>query len=585
MSHRPRREGTVKDFKLLAQGKMSQPDMDDIGADEVQSVKSGKSGRSAKSTKSTKSKKTSKSKEVDYTQQEIQEIDQKLESLQKNIDSDPAYLTMVHESVSRKFGDKFVTEEPIPETMDEKTFEELKRVHSEEIKIMNERDAQLNRRQELIEMRDVLALKRAALEVKVEEQRIQERETAVHYAKKMMEVEKRKVLLELEEEKVRKERETYMKDAVVKTEGGPQGFIPDQEVEARTKHWVLHGTAGAVKDGMGDGKPATEVRRKVITDKKEGTSVVSETPASLTGSQVMIRDLRRQLVETQQQLATQKQQVQEEHLARIPGGMPRLKKMGLISKQAWDDLLPPRQGVPPNEAERKKLREEEGNGSAANAGKDDHGILLQQHNTCEGCGDKNKVKSGKFAKSNVNLKIQEQWPHLSVMRKYTKRTTFESMDFETYVAGESKIILDMKDRRAAHGRLELMCKLAHWLCRCRDWPTIKGLYEAVLDSIELGEEDWYSDFGHYEMMVPQLLNKELPHKQVHGRPDTHNRNDTYWCKAFQRGSCMERNLHFAQLKPDEPAVVVQHICAACFQKEGKRMEHAEIDCTHKKAEK
>ena len=41
-----------------------------------------------------------------------------------------------------------------------------------------------------------------------------------------------------------------------------------------------------------------------------------------------------------------------------------------------------------------------------------------------------KVKSGKYARSNINIKIQEQWPHLNVLRKYTRRTSFEQLDFE-----------------------------------------------------------------------------------------------------------------------------------------------------------
>ena len=35
-------------------------------------------------------------------------------------------------------------------------------------------------------------------------------------------------------------------------------------------------------------------------------------------------------------------------------------------------------------------------------------------------GTKQKIKSGKFAKCNANLIWVESWPHISVLKKYTK---------------------------------------------------------------------------------------------------------------------------------------------------------------------
>ena len=102
------------------------------------------------------------------------------------------------------------------------------------------------------------------------------------------------------------------------------------------------------------------------------------------------------------------------------------------------------------------------------------------------CGNDKSLKSGKFVKTNLKIKVQEQWPHINVLRKYTKRTTFDNLDLEPFVAGETRIIAGMNDYRLAHGRLKFLSQLMHWLCKCKDWGQVKGMYEAVMESIELG---------------------------------------------------------------------------------------------------
>ena len=130
---------------------------------------------------------------------------------------------------------------------------------------------------------------------------------------------------------------------------------------------------------------------------------------------------------------------------------------------------------------------------------------------CELCvkdGEKGKLKSGKYAKNNLNIKKQEQWLHMNLLHKYVKQCSFDSLDFEQFVAGETKTILLLEDRNVAFKRLELLSKLAHWLCHCRDWMVVKGLFEAILEAVELGEEDWFSDFGHYEHMITLRMGVE-----------------------------------------------------------------------------
>ena len=212
------------------------------------------------------------------------------------------------------------------------------------------------------------------------------------------------------------------------------------------------------------------------------------------------------------------------------------------------------------------------------------GQLFSQVHMCCSNVETSKVKSGKYAKSHVNLKCQELWPHMHVLRKYTKRVSFDNLDFESFVAGETRIIYTMDDQAQAMGRLRLLCRLAHWTCKCRDWPLIRGLYEAVIESVELGEEDWTSDFSHYETMIPpgpsaQQARLEIRDSKVKEKDRTW---EVFWCKGFQHNQCTEKAPHMSVLKPDEPPVPVVHECAYCLQKEHHRMEHQECECLAKR---
>ena len=557
MTGRPRRVSNVKNYKLLAEGRtnMEGTEGNKEGPKEGADTTSLKSGRSGKSTRSKKtSKQTAKETE---TRKEIQEIDGQIEDLNKKIDNNPAFLTITEEAIRKKYGERYITESEIEgDLTDDKVYSDLKKTHQEEISLMENREKELKRRQELVDLRDALMKKRVQLELMIEAQKLQEREAMLDCQQQYMLFERRKLEVQKREEEMKSEGEQLQK-----LMGRPPKEVPDTGSLQRTEQWVAQqfGKTGSTRGKCREAAP----------------SVVGSQAASMTGSQVVIRELQQKLQKAQEQIQNQELQAREGYLTRYPEGMPRLKKMGLIAQHAHEDRQEPYRGgtgnFKPNVAELKKMGE---TGDEAEEGKDN------PDQQCHMCTlDNSKVKSGKYVKSNINLKIQEQWPHINVIRKYTKRTTFEAMDYEVFVAGETRIILGMKDRVAARGRLDFLCKLSHWLCKCRDWPAIKGLYEAVLESIELGEDSWYSDFTHYEMMVPQQTKTDK--EKDRENKENKLRSDTYWCKPYQRGACSEKNPHMAQLRPDDPPVAVQHICAACYQRDGRRLEHQENECSKK----
>ena len=153
-----------------------------------------------------------------------------------------------------------------------------------------------------------------------------------------------------------------------------------------------------------------------------------------------------------------------------------------------------------------------------------------------------------------------------------------------FVAGETRIISNVRDGEERRGRLNVLCKLAHWLCRCKDWGLVRGLFEAIIESVEMGEALWTDDFSHYEMMLPAGAGQMMEVKrewEEHRKPKER-KIEVYWCKAYQRGGCTDKSPHMAHIRAEDPPVPVIHMCAHCFQRDNRREDHPEQDCPSKK---
>ena len=172
------------------------------------------------------------------------------------------------------------------------------------------------------------------------------------------------------------------------------------------------------------------------------------------------------------------------------------------------------------------------------------------------------------------------WPHTAVSKKYIKRTSFVLLDYKGFIAGESKVIYFMLARGDANGigRLRVMTLIAHWFTKTRNWQAIKSLYESILEEVEMGEREWLDDFSGYETMLPTMGSGVQSENQF----KVNKKIEVYWCKQFQSNACDQGSPHMAQIKLDEPAVPVLHICVYCWSNFRKWKEHAEIDCMAKK---
>ena len=335
----------------------------------------------------------------------------------------------------------------------------------------------------------------------------------------------------------------------------------------------------AALQGTPRAPPMTASQQKIarleeeIREKEKAIKATQGKP-QISASQQRINELEKILSEKQRQLEGEEDKTA---VPQLKDGIPRLKAMGLIGTNVSEDGGT--DGRLPNEAEKKKLREMYNYENTTQTGKEAMQVIM-----CSGCDKNNpkkdESKSGRLAKSNVRIKKQELWPHMSVMRKYVKRTTFDQLDFETFVAGETKTILATEEEDIRKGRLRFLTLVAHWYCRSQDWAAVKSLYEAVVDSIELGEETWNSDFSHYETMVP--LGRSVERKEKGADRKKTDKLEAYWCKAYNKTGCNQNSPHMAIVKVDEPEVPVIHMCAHCWQTNNKRLEHREADCPSKK---
>ena len=71
------------------------------------------------------------------------------------------------------------------------------------------------------------------------------------------------------------------------------------------------------------------------------------------------------------------------------------------------------------------------------------------------------------------------------------------------MAGESKIIATTEDFDEEQGRLRLMNNIGYAYDETNNWQACRAYYAAIMVGIELGEEQWTSNFCRFETMLPK----------------------------------------------------------------------------------
>lgn len=506
--------------------------------------------------------------DFDDEEKELSEAERRVTDEIDKLDEAAGYSRALHRKAMQ--GEiQFIEDWTVPDELGEdKVWESHQEQHLQELQTVEKRTKRLERVEALIKIKDEIRSKRLALVTREKQLELEEKRKQMLAQREWLELHKQEQRLQAEWE----QQQIKMEEA---------------QNDRRVTGWV---TQAREHLSRGD----------IVSIKSEGKGQM--TGINTKATHKVLGDLDRNRSGT---LLRESQEIQKrERLIGAPDtGIKHLKRMGMLPHYGVKSETSIRK-LPAQEGRKEKVAELLGDDGkdmwerltlGDDEGKDDNHLKVGDDGDGEKRLDtKTKIKSGKWAKSHKDLVREETWPHVAVLRQYAKRSTFDQMDFETFVAGETRVIMSLmqKHHHKGLGRLRVLCRVAHWMCKCRDWQAVKTIYESIIEAVEMGEREWESSFDHLESLLPPSVGvldrwkpKEQEKKEEKNKEKVEKKSvEVFWCKDYQKGMCGESGPHMAQLKPDEKPVWVIHICATCWQKDKKKREHQEGDseCPHKK---
>ena len=244
-------------------------------------------------------------------------------------------------------------------------------------------------------------------------------------------------------------------------------------------------------------------------------------------------------------------------------------------------------------------------------------------------GKTKQLKSGLEEKVTDEVKFPQKWPHVQIQHDYARAALeFRSLNMRLFTVGELETITsDRTPEREKEGRIRLLKQILYH-AGSYEWSALLDLHTAVVRKIEVGERDWGSDFTDIEHMTltmrpSTLLNSKSKASNNRGyrsgsqmgyyntynqgyssggqsrwgvsqRRDFHNGhahngqdNRVFFCSLYQTNECQFNQSHVTNWKGDPGnRVLLQHICATCWQGKGVKANHPEIapNCPFKQAQ-
>lgn len=205
-----------------------------------------------------------------------------------------------------------------------------------------------------------------------------------------------------------------------------------------------------------------------------------------------------------------------------------------------------------------------------------------------------KKKSGISAKASDRVKLPQKWPHAHLHYEHvSKHVKFEELDFKLFIAGELEIISEEglpKTERV--GRLNLLKKIVYY-SSTYDFKGLREFYAAWLREIEMGKKTWHDNSNEIESAI---LNKHIrPQKSTtskfgykkdsythtgSSKATTSEEEKVWFCSLYQKNKCSNRANHMIVVKGKMR--MAMHICATCWLKDKKKLEHPESStaCPH-----
>lgn len=194
-----------------------------------------------------------------------------------------------------------------------------------------------------------------------------------------------------------------------------------------------------------------------------------------------------------------------------------------------------------------------------------------------------KKKSGIRAKASDTVRFPQKYPQAYLKYEFiSSNISFEKLDMNLFIAGELEIIGSSKIKEVERsGRINLLKKIMY-LSTSYDFKTLKSYYAACLNEIELGLKTWKDDFQQIESAI---LSKHIPKQgnqfskkySIKSKEDSENKKASgeklWFCALYNRNKCQQKASHterkFGKFH------YAHHICATCWQKDEKKLEHPE----------
>lgn len=154
-----------------------------------------------------------------------------------------------------------------------------------------------------------------------------------------------------------------------------------------------------------------------------------------------------------------------------------------------------------------------------------------------------------------------------------------------FLAGEISIIAaDDLCESERKGRLDLLKKIIYY-SNTYEFKGLKAFYASWLREIELGKKKWSDDPSQIETAILSkfLLKNKGPSsflkKDYANKPDA-NDDKTWFCSEYQRNKCKHKSSHLRVNNGKQR--LASHICATCWLKDKKKLEHPECssNCPH-----
>ena len=197
---------------------------------------------------------------------------------------------------------------------------------------------------------------------------------------------------------------------------------------------------------------------------------------------------------------------------------------------------------------------------------------------------KKRKRSGISAKASDKVKDPQRWPQAYLQYEFVnKQVKFDQLDFKLFLAGEISIISsDDLSESERQGRLSLLKKIIYY-SGTYEFKGLKALYAAWLREIELGKKSWSDDPQQIEGAI--LSKYLLRGKGYSSFKENSSKSDaaedrTWFCSEYQRNKCKHKSSHLRVHNGKRK--LANHICATCWLKDKKKLEHPECSssCPH-----